>query len=128
MAAAGYGTIATWKSMFGVPDADVDATRFGHMNIHAGRKFNFYITADSETDIIATTVTGMLAEETHQLIFELFLRSKSSKVTNPWEQMTIELGLIDFKERFKNLIKHAQKILYGDIISIGDLHFGYNRS
>ena len=70
----------------------------------------------------------MLAAVTHQLIFELYQRAKASGVTNPWDFMAMELGLIDFKERFKNLIKKAQKILYGDIISVGDLHFGYNKS
>jgi len=115
MAAAGYGTETTWESIFDVPAAKVDATRFGHMNVHIGRKFNFYITGDSETDITVTTITGMLAAETHELIHELYLEAKSSAVTNPWDFMAMKLNKIPFYRRYYQLMKRAQDILYGNM-------------
>jgi len=113
MVTAGYGVEATWEGIFNIPAAEVDATRFAHLNVHIGRRFNFYIMGDSETDTADTKLTGMLAAETHQLIFELYLRAKAAAVTNPWDFMVVELGLIDFKDRFKNLIKQALAIKEG---------------
>lgn len=115
MATAGYGVEATWESIFNVPATEVDATRFGHLNVHIGRKFNFYILGDSETDTADTKLTGILAAETHQLIFELYLSAKASVTNNPWDFMVMELGKIDFYERFKNLIKQARTIGDGNI-------------
>jgi hypothetical protein len=113
MAAAGYGDETTWESIFNVPTTDVDSTRFGNLNIHIGRKFNFYITGDSETDIVDTKVTGMLAAETHQLILELYLESKAVKHVQPWDAALIEMGKVDFHARYRKLIRTAQQILYG---------------
>lgn len=115
MATVGYGTEATWEGIFSVPATDVDATRFAFLNVHIGRRFNFYIMDDSETDTADTKLTGMLAAETHQLIFELYLRAKASAVTNPWDFMAVELGQIDFYERYRNLIKHARMIVNGSM-------------
>lgn len=113
MASAGYGDETTWESIFNVTATAVDATRFGHLNVYIAQQFNFYITGDANTDIADTKVTPMLASTTHMLIWEVYLEAKSANFANPWDQMTVSLGRIDFYRRFRTLIKYSQDILYG---------------
>jgi len=83
------------------------------MNVHIGTQFNFWITGDSATDIADTKVTHMLAAITHQLIFELYMNARSSKLFSRWDVALSDMGRINFKYRYKDLIKECQDILYG---------------
>lgn len=80
------------------------------MSKYIGEQFNFYITGDAGTDITDTRVTGMLASQTHNLIFELFLTSKAGKF-HSWDNIFLQLLQIDFVARYFNLIKQARIIL-----------------
>ena len=62
-------------------------------------------------------MTGLLKAETNDLVLYYFSLSKQKTVTNPWDFISImvrtEIMGNGFKNKYSEVIKYAQDILYG---------------
>jgi hypothetical protein len=112
MAASGYATESDVESIW---DDTFDTTRFDKLNKHIGRKFNFWITGETGTDITDTDITEILAAETTDLILYYYSIAKERKVADPWDFINIAISKLamgdNFKRYFRGVIEICRKKL-----------------